>query len=164
MYRLKSFQRSKGQLLNRLKRALPGKVATSTTAQPKRASKAKARKGRPSTRTTTATRRSSESLSANLDNVNNEDNAPVRLCFVVLYRRNDRVGSWAGGVHLPTEHRFQPNSACSNRGHRDWFSPLRRNNASNFASRSSSFTSRASSFCLASKSLQTWHGFPSRSF
>ena len=26
---------SKGQLLNRLKRALPGKVATSTTAQPK---------------------------------------------------------------------------------------------------------------------------------
>ena len=68
---------SKGQLLNRLKRALPGKVATSTTAQPKRASKAKARKGRPSTRTTTATRRSSENLSANLDNVNNEDNAPL---------------------------------------------------------------------------------------
>ena len=68
---------SKGQLLNRLKRALPGKVATSTTAQPKRASKVKARKGRPSTRTTTATRRSSESLSANLDNVNNEDNAPL---------------------------------------------------------------------------------------
>ncbi|CAH3183478.1 unnamed protein product [Porites lobata] len=44
---------SKGQLLNRLKRALPGQVATSTTAQPKR----------------------SESLSANLGNVNNEDNA-----------------------------------------------------------------------------------------
>ena len=62
---------SKGQLLNRLKRALPGKVATSTTAQPKRASKAKAM------RTTTATRRSSESLSANPDNVNNEDNAPL---------------------------------------------------------------------------------------
>ena len=66
---------SKGQLLNRLKRALPGQVATSTTAQPKRVSKAKARKGRPATRTTTATGRSSESLSANLGNVNNEDNA-----------------------------------------------------------------------------------------
>ena len=36
---------SKGQLLNRLKRALPGKVATSTTAQPKRVSKAKAKRG-----------------------------------------------------------------------------------------------------------------------
>ena len=54
---------------------MPGKVATSTTAQPKRVSKAKARKGRPATRTTTATGRSSESLSANLGNVNNEDNA-----------------------------------------------------------------------------------------
>ena len=50
-------------------------MATSTTAQPKRVSKAKARKGRPATRTTTATGRSSESLSANLGNVNNEDNA-----------------------------------------------------------------------------------------
>ena len=66
---------SKGQLLNRLKRALPGQVATSTTAQPKRASKAKVRKGRPATRTTTATGRSSENLLANLGNVNNEDNA-----------------------------------------------------------------------------------------
>ena len=65
---------SKGQLLNRLKRALPGKVSTSTTPQPKRVSKAKARKGRPVTRTTTATRRLWESLSANLGNVNNEDN------------------------------------------------------------------------------------------
>ena len=37
---------SKGQLLNRLKRAFPGKVATSTTAQPNRVSKVKARKGR----------------------------------------------------------------------------------------------------------------------
>ena len=35
---------SKGQLLNRLKRALPGKVATSTTAQPKRVSKAKVKR------------------------------------------------------------------------------------------------------------------------
>ena len=43
---------SKGQLLNRLKRALPGQVATSTTVQPKRVSTAKARKGRPATRTT----------------------------------------------------------------------------------------------------------------
>ena len=65
---------SKGQLLNRLKRALPGQVATSTTAQPKRVSKAKARKGRPATRTTTATGRSSESHLANLGNVNNKDN------------------------------------------------------------------------------------------
>ena len=36
---------SKGQLLNRLKRALPGKVATSITAQPKRVSEAKAKRG-----------------------------------------------------------------------------------------------------------------------
>ena len=65
---------SKGQLLNRLKRALPGQVATSTTAQPKRVSKAKARKaGCPATRTTTATGRSLESLSANLGNVNEDD-------------------------------------------------------------------------------------------
>ena len=66
---------SKGQLLNRLKRALPGKVATSTTAQSKQVSKSKARKGRLATRTTTVTGRSSESLPANLDQVNNEDNA-----------------------------------------------------------------------------------------
>ena len=65
---------SKGQLLNRLKGALPGQVATSTTAQPKRVSKAKARKGHPATRTTTATGRSSESHSANLGNINNKDN------------------------------------------------------------------------------------------
>ena len=65
---------SKGQLLNRLKRALQGQGATLTTAQPKRVSKAKARKaGHPATRTTTATGRSLESLSANLGNVN-EDN------------------------------------------------------------------------------------------
>ena len=65
---------SKGQLLNRLKRALQGQGATLTTAQPKRVSKAKARKaGRPATRTTTVTGRSLESLSANLGNVN-EDN------------------------------------------------------------------------------------------
>ena len=65
---------SKGQLLNRLKRALPGKAATSSTAQPKRVSKApKPRKRRSATRTNTATRRSSESLPANLDNTNNED-------------------------------------------------------------------------------------------
>ena len=46
----------------------------STTSQPKRVSKAKARKGRPATITTTATGHSSENLSANLDNVNNKDN------------------------------------------------------------------------------------------
>ena len=50
-----------------------------------------------------------------------------------------------------------PASACSHRGHRDWFSPLRNDNASNFASRSSSL-------CLDSKPLYSWHGFPSRSF
>ena len=44
---------SKGQLLNRLKQALLGKVATSITAEPKQVIKAKARKGRPATRTTT---------------------------------------------------------------------------------------------------------------
>ena len=65
---------SKGQLLNQLQQALPGKAATSSTAQPKRVSKAKARKRRPATRTNTATRRSLESLPANLDNANNEDN------------------------------------------------------------------------------------------
>ena len=54
---------SKGQLLNCLKRALPGKVATLTTVQPTRVSKAKARKGCPATRTTTATGRSSEMYS-----------------------------------------------------------------------------------------------------
>ena len=53
--------------------ALPGKVVTSTTAQLKRVTKAKARKVRPATRTTTANGRSS-SLTANLDNVH-EDNA-----------------------------------------------------------------------------------------
>ena len=44
---------SKGQLLNRLKQALLGKVATSIIAEPKQVIKAKARKGRPATRITT---------------------------------------------------------------------------------------------------------------
>ena len=45
------------------------------TAQPKRVSKAKAGKRRPATRSTMATGCWSESLPANLDNVNNEYNA-----------------------------------------------------------------------------------------
>ena len=110
---------SKGQLLNRLKRALPGKVATSTTAQPKRASKAKVGKGRPSTRTTTATRHSSESLSANLDNVNNEDNAPLDRASLSSIDEMIESDPEPDESNFQTEHRFQPNSACSNRGHRD---------------------------------------------
>ena len=54
---------SKEQLFNCLKRTLPGKVARLTTVQPKRVSKAKARKGCPATRTTTVTERSSEMYS-----------------------------------------------------------------------------------------------------
>ena len=54
---------SKGQLFNCLKRTLPGKVARLTTVQPKRVSKAKARKECPATRTTTVTERSSEMYS-----------------------------------------------------------------------------------------------------
>ena len=148
---------SKGQLLNLLKRALPGKVATSTTAQPKRVSMAKTRKGLPAMRTTTSTGRWSESLPANLDNVNNEYN--------VLSDRGSlsSIEEMMESDPEQDESSFQKNTGFS-QSQRTAIEAIvtdsvrsRNNNASNFASRSSSF-------CLESKPLYSWHGFPSRSF